>query len=84
MENLTGLYFTESERDSALEGLSLLQEKYDTLRSIQIPNQVPIPLYFDPRIPGQDIPQGREKYLFQEFPTKRPANIEDCAYYTIG
>ncbi len=84
MENLTGLYFTESERDSALEGLSLLQEKYDTLRSIQIPNQVPIPLYFDPRIPGQDIPKGREKYLFQEFPTKRPDNIEDCAYFTIG
>ena len=84
MENLTGLYFTESERDSALEGLSLLREKYDTLRTIQISNQIPIPLYFDPRIPGQDIPKGREKYLFQEFPTKRPANIEDCAYYTIG
>ena len=84
MENLTGLYFTESERDSALEGLSLLQEKYDTLRTIQISNQVPIPLYFDPRVPGQDIPKGREKYLFQEFPTKRPHNIEDCAYFTIG
>ena len=84
MENLTGLYFTESERDSALEGLSLLQEKYDTLRTIEISNQDPIPLYFDPRVPGQNIPKGREKYLFQEFPTKRPHNIEDCAYFTIG
>jgi len=69
MENLTGLKFTESERDSALEGMSLLRDKYDTMRTIQIPNQVPMPLYFDPRIIGQDLPKGRERYLFQEFPT---------------
>ena len=84
MENLTGLKFTEPERDSALEGMSLLRDKYDTMRTIQIPNQVPMPLYFDPRIIGQDLPKGRERYLFQEFPTKRPDNIEDCAFFTIG
>ena len=84
MESLSGLEFTQSERDSALESLARLKAQYDSLRTIQISNDIPLPLYFSPLINGQEIPKGREKYLFQEFPTKRPDNIEDCAFYTIG
>ena len=84
MENLAGLQFTQSERDTMLQPLAVLRGKYDTLRTVELPNSIPVPLYFDPRIPGQDIPKGRESYLFQEFPTRRPKNIEDCAFYTIG
>jgi len=84
MENLAGLEFTQTERDTFLSTLTVLKGRYDTLRTVDLPNSVPVPLYFDPRIPGQDIPKGREKYLFQEFPTKRPKNIEECAFYTIG
>ena len=84
MENLAGLEFTQAERDTFLQTLSLLRGKYDTLRTVQIPNDIPLPLYFDPRILGTEIPKGRERYRFQEFPTRRPENIEDCAFYTIG
>ena len=84
MENLAGLDFTQSERDTMLQTLSVLRGKYDTLRTVELPNSIPFPLYFDPRIPGQVIPKGRENYLFQEFPTRRPDNIEDCAFFTIG
>ena len=84
MESLSGLEFTQSERDSALESLARLKAQYDSLRTIQISNDIPLPLYFNPLINGQEIPKGREIYLFQEFPTKRPDNIEDCAFYTIG
>ena len=84
MESLSGLEFTQSERDSALESLARLKAQYDSLRTIQISNDIPLPLYFNPLISGQEIPKGREKYLFQEFPTKRPDNIEECAFFTIG
>ena len=84
MESLSGLEFIQSERDSALESLARLKAQYDSLRTIQISNDIPLPLYFNPLISGQEIPKGREKYLFQEFPIKRPDNIEDCAFYTIG
>ena len=84
MENLAGLEFTQTERDTFLSTLMVLKGRYDTLRTVDLPNSVPVPLYFDPRIPGQDIPKGREKYLIQEFPTKRPETIEECAFYTIG
>ena len=84
MENLAGLDFTQSERDTMLQTLAVLKGKYDTLRTVELPNSIPFPLYFDPRIPGQVIPKGRENYLFQEFPTRRPDNIDDCAFFTIG
>ena len=84
MENLAGLEFTQTERDTFLQTLSILKGRYDTLRTVKIPNDVPLPLYFDPRIIGQETPKGRERYRFQEFPTRRPENIEDCAFYTIG
>ena len=84
MENLAGLEFTQTERDTFLSTLMVLKGRYDTLRTVDLPNSIPVPLYYEPRIPGQDIPKGREKYLFQEFPTKRPETIEECAFYTIG
>jgi Asp-tRNA(Asn)/Glu-tRNA(Gln) amidotransferase A subunit family amidase len=84
MENLAGLDFTQSERDTLLPGLKVLKAQYDTLRTVALNNSVPVPLYFNPLLPGQTLPTGKDTYLFQEFPTKRPQNIEECAFYTIG
>jgi Asp-tRNA(Asn)/Glu-tRNA(Gln) amidotransferase A subunit family amidase len=84
MENLVGLDFTQSERDTLLPGLKVFKGQYDTLRTVALNNSVPVPLYFDPRLPGQALPTGKDSYRFQEFPTKRPQNIEECAFYTIG
>ena len=84
MENLAGLDFTQTERDTFLTTLKVLKKRYDTLRTIDLPNSVPVPLYFNPRLPGQTLPTGKDSYRFQEFPTKRPQNIEECAFYTIG
>jgi len=84
MENLAGLEFTQSERDTLLPALKVFKGQYDTLRTVALNNSVPVPLYFNPRLPGQTLPTGKDTYLFQEFPTKRPQNIEDCAFYTIG
>ena len=53
MESLSGLEFTQSERDSALESLARLKAQYDSLRTIQISNDIPLPLYFNPLINGQ-------------------------------
>ena len=56
MENLAGLDFTQTERDTFLTTLKVLKKRYDTLRTIDLPNSVPVPLYFDPRLPGQTLP----------------------------
>ena len=50
MENLIGLEFTQSERDTLLPGLKVLKSQYDTLRTVALDNSVPVPLYFDPML----------------------------------
>ncbi|MDC0631148.1 amidase family protein, partial [Candidatus Marinimicrobia bacterium] len=66
-------------------GLILLNKnKYDTLRMLELTNDVPLPLHFNPLIEGESIPKGNDDYLFEEFPIKKPSKIEDCAFYTIG
>ena len=67
MENLIGLDFTQSERDTLLPGLRVYKGQYDTLRTVALDNSVPVPLYFDPRLPGQTLPTAKDTYLFQEF-----------------
>jgi Asp-tRNA(Asn)/Glu-tRNA(Gln) amidotransferase A subunit family amidase len=84
MENLIGISLTQDERDTLLTGLLLNKNKYDTLRMLELTNDVPLPLYFNPLIKGESIPKGNDKYLFEEFPIKKPSKIEDCAFYTIG
>ena len=84
MENLIGISLTQDERDTLLTGLLLNKNKYDTLRMLELTNDVPLPLYFNPLIKGESIPKGNDKYLFEEFPIKNPSKIEDCAFYTIG
>jgi Asp-tRNA(Asn)/Glu-tRNA(Gln) amidotransferase A subunit family amidase len=84
MENLIGISLTQDERDTLLTGLLLNKNKYDTLRMLELTNDVPLPLYFNPLIKGESIPKGNDDYLFEEFPIKKPSKIEDCAFYTIG
>ena len=84
MENLIGISLTQDERDTLLTGLLLNKNKYDTLRMLELTNDVPLPLYFNPLIEGESIPKGNDEYLFEEFPIKKPSKIEDCAFYTIG
>lgn len=84
MENLIGLEFTQEERDTLLNELISMKGKYDSIRALKISNDIPFPLHYNPLTFGNTIPKGREKYIFQEFPTKRPDNIEDCAFFTVG
>ena len=72
MEALAGLSFTQNERDTLLSGLEVLRNQYDTLRTIDLPHNIPVPLYFNPRIPGQDLPVGGEKISFPRVFNKTP------------
>ena len=83
-ENLLGLEFTDSERDSILPDLVDLREQYKDLRKLELPNHVVFPLYFQPQLPGFQIPSGNDQYQFQEIVTSRPDNLEECAFMTVG
>ncbi len=82
-ENLIGLYFSQSERDSLLPDLILLKDKYESIRSLNLSNSIPLPLHFNRLVNGHQIPKGISNYKFEESKVNKPFNIEICAFYTI-
>ncbi len=84
-EEVIGLTFTETERDSMLELLSEYRQMYDTLRSIKLPNSVPPALNFNPVPVGKTFEKIQRPLQFDDYSeTVVPVNTEDLAYYSIG
>ena len=82
-ESIAGLKFSQSERDSLLPDLTVLKNKYDSLRSLNIPNSIPNPLHFNPLSKNNLLPTGNSNYKFEENKINMPSNIEECAFFTI-
>ena len=82
-EKIIGINFTAAERDSLLDGLKDQLSKYEELRTIDLPNNVEFPLYYNPHPAGMNLPKGRDKFDFNDVPTVVPDNIEACAFMTV-
>ena len=83
-EKLIGLKLTEAERDSMLDGIRENADKYEDIRSVNLSNSVWPAMMFNP------IPVGKtfdsEQIPFQiDRPenVRRPANLEDVAFWSI-
>ena len=53
-EELSGLQFTDPERELMLSGLTDLRADYERLREVSLDNSVPPALRFDPVLPGME------------------------------
>ncbi|MDP6611855.1 MAG: amidase [Candidatus Marinimicrobia bacterium] len=82
-EKIMGLKFTKAERDSLNNGVNDRLSQFEKLRSVDLPNDVAFPLYYNPHPSGMNLPAGRDKFQFHDIPTKRPENIEQCAFMTV-
>ena len=47
-EKISGLSFSSSERDSLLPNVIQRVEQYNSLREIELQNDTPFPLFYDP------------------------------------
>ena len=84
-EKISGLSFTSSERDSLLPNVIQRVEQYNSLRQIELHNDTPFPLLYDPLPIGLKPPRGRDQFKFNDIKTSLPdnKNIEACAFMTI-
>ena len=82
-EKISGLSFSSSERDSLLPNVIQRVEQYNALREIELQNDTPFPLFYDPLPIGLKPPRGRDKFKFNDIETSLPDNIESCAFMTI-
>jgi hypothetical protein len=83
-EKLAGLEFTDDERESIARGLTRNVRGYEQIRDVDLPNAVPPAVQFDPVLPGMTLPTMSRPIRYTR-PTgvRRPANLEDVAFWTV-
>lgn len=83
-ERIAGLEFTDEERDLMLQGLNSNLEAFETLRTVELPNDVPPALYFNPIPPGTtveraDVSTRRSEIRIDDM----PSDLEELAFWPV-
>jgi Asp-tRNA(Asn)/Glu-tRNA(Gln) amidotransferase A subunit family amidase len=80
---LAGLTFSEEDQKSMLQGVNRQLTSFEEVRKLEIPNDVAPPFYFSPIVPGMKVNRTREPLHFSAQNVKRPANLEDVAFWPV-
>ena len=83
-EKIAGLEFTDAERALLIDGVNQQLTHYEKLRAMPLANSVPSSLRFSPILPGMKFDMTRRPVRVSrpaEF--KRPANLEDAAFWPV-
>lgn len=81
---VAGLTFTDEEREMMLQGLESNLQSYEALRSIDIPNEVPPALHFDPAPPARRPERGTGVVRRSRRPTVlKPGTVEEVAFWPV-
>jgi Asp-tRNA(Asn)/Glu-tRNA(Gln) amidotransferase A subunit family amidase len=81
---LSGIELTEDERKEMVAGANRNLTQYADIRKIHIPNDISPPFHFSPIVPGMEVSKARLPFRLSAAPSvKRPANLEDVAFWPI-
>jgi Asp-tRNA(Asn)/Glu-tRNA(Gln) amidotransferase A subunit family amidase len=81
---LSGLEFTEEELKSMVDAANQNLTRYEDQRAVQIPNDVSPPFHFSALVPGMVVTKVRLPFrLSTPPPVKRPANLEETAFWPV-
>jgi Asp-tRNA(Asn)/Glu-tRNA(Gln) amidotransferase A subunit family amidase len=84
-EKIIGLEFTDSERDSMLFDLIEQLGDFSIMRNLEMPNNIPPSINFNPIPVGSKIEKGISHVEFSDYTnTVLPINKEELAFYSIG
>lgn len=84
-EKLIGLHFTDAERDSMQSDLGDYLKSYEAMRKVPLDNSVPPALTFHPIATNVTDPaKGPRAKWSKTRHVKRPANLEDVAFWSLG
>src|SRR5580698_3242493 len=83
-EKIAGLEFTDAERELLIDGANQSLERSLRLREIPLANSVPSCLRFSPILSGMKFDMTRRPLRMGKVPVvKRPANLEDAAFWPV-
>ena len=82
---IAGLDFTDEQREQMLNGVNQNLTRYAELRQIHLdPNLAP-PLYYSPMVPGTRLDRVAKPFRpSAPPPLRRPANLEDVAFWPLA
>src|SRR5215212_9642643 len=81
---LSGIALTETERKAMVESANQNLKRYEEIRAIHVPNDVSPPFHFSPVVPGMDVARTKQPFRLSAAPAlKRPANLEDVAFWPV-
>jgi len=82
---IAGLDFTDEERQQILNGVNQNLTRYADLRQIHIDPNIAPPLYYSPIVPGTRLDRVQKPFRMSATPSlRRPANIEDVAFWPLA
>jgi Asp-tRNA(Asn)/Glu-tRNA(Gln) amidotransferase A subunit family amidase len=80
---LSGITVSEEDQRAMLQAANQNLARYEDLRKVHIPNDVAPPFYFSPLTPGMKVNRVRLPFHFSAPRVKRPANLEDVAFWPV-
>ena len=81
---LSGLEYTEDERKAMVQAANQNLVRFDDLHKTHIPNDVSPPFHFNAIVPGVEVNRTRLPWRLSAPPAvKRPANLEDAAFWPL-
>jgi Asp-tRNA(Asn)/Glu-tRNA(Gln) amidotransferase A subunit family amidase len=81
---LSGLPLTEDELKAMVDGANTNLTRYEEVRALHIPNDVSPPFHFSAIVPGIEVNKTKLPFTLSAAPpVKRPANLEDAAFWPV-
>ena len=84
-DKIIGLEFTDAEKDSMQTSLDEQLTNYDNIRKVNLENNVPPAILFNPIPIGFEFPKEQTPIIFSNYSyAKLPTDINELAFYSIG
>ena len=84
-EKIIGMEFTDAEIDSMQSSLDSQLSNYENIHKVELKNNVPPAILFNPIPVGFEFPKKQEQIQFSDYSrTKLPVDLNELAFYTIG
>jgi Asp-tRNA(Asn)/Glu-tRNA(Gln) amidotransferase A subunit family amidase len=81
---ISGLDFTDEDRAAMVQTVNRNLSNYEELHKLNIPNNVSPPFHFSALVPGMKVNRRREAMRLSAVSNiKRPANLEDVAFWPV-
>ena len=82
--SLSGLEFSEADRATMVANANQSLTRWETQRKLKIPDDISPPFHFSTIVPGIDVNRTKQPFRMSDAPPlKRPANVEDMAFWPV-